>query len=779
VSITLRAKRILTGALAGALVLGLLPAGVASANTDVCEGAASNQFTDSNPTHQANINCIAAYDIVNGFADGTFGGSRSITRAQMATFIANFAAVALNVNISAIPIASHSFTDVAGNVHANNIARIYGLDITQGRTATTFAPNDTITRAEAATMLYNAHIALGVSFAGVTPSTAFTDLGGSVHTANINLLAGAGVINGKTATTFAPTMSVSRAETATLLVNSTVVLVAQGKWNAPALIPVVVTNIVTSVTGSPATAFSYSNGTTITAVTIGMNDVFVMDGTATTKAVFAAAISVGDEIVVQKDTPSKDRQTLTLTNRASTFYTSGVISGVNTGTSAFNIIEPVSGATLRAVTAYNAALTTYVVDGAAATLAQFNSSINDGDRISIGGTASERIYTLTNQTVSGTIASVAGSVVTDAKFTIKTAAGATLPATGAFGTFMVGDSVTVNGVVAGATADAKNKAFHDAAKVGYAVTYSKVAGVQTVTLTAQAIALKSGTVGPALNGLDGGKVQWVTSAGTIATSALDATAANYNFTVGGSSVSEAVFKSQLRLGDSVSVQEADGTVVVKGTIALTKASAITGEVRKTNVNTAPEFTLRLHPTVSVYSDAINGTGAPFTGSLILDPARYQVNGGTITTTVTAFNSALNSIKDGSYTGAMTITNNGTSTLYSVTLTGTAIATFLIDTSVANTVGQNIDLTFTKPVRRSAALVSGDYVVTVNGLARNVTNVTPVSPDGHSVTLKLTIDGAPIVAGNELTVTVTAQGAAKLLDVEGNAVQAGTKAGTVA
>jgi len=213
----------------------LLPAGMALSNTVACEGAASNQFTDSNPTHQANINCIAAYDVVNGFADGTFGGSRSITRAQMATFIANFAAVAQNKNIAEIPIASHSFTDVAGNVHANNIARIYGLAITKGRTATTFAPNDTITRAEAAKMLYNAHIALGVSFAAVTPSTAFTDLGDNVHAANINLLAGAGVVNGKTATTFGPTMSISRAEAATLLVNSIDVLDGQGKWHTPAV----------------------------------------------------------------------------------------------------------------------------------------------------------------------------------------------------------------------------------------------------------------------------------------------------------------------------------------------------------------------------------------------------------------------------------------------------------------------------------------------------------------------------------------------------------------
>ena len=235
-SITLRAKRILTGALAGAMVLGLLPAGVASAATTACQGAASGTFTDSNPTHQANIDCIAAYDVVSGFANGTFGGSQNITRGQMATFIAGFAATTLNVDITDIEVASHTFTDVAGNVHADNIARIFGLNVTAGRTATTFAPNDTITRAEAATMLANAHVALGVDLSGVTPSTAFTDLGTSVHADNINLLAGAGVVSGKTATTFAPSASILRAEVATLLVRSITVLRSQNIWAAPPLV---------------------------------------------------------------------------------------------------------------------------------------------------------------------------------------------------------------------------------------------------------------------------------------------------------------------------------------------------------------------------------------------------------------------------------------------------------------------------------------------------------------------------------------------------------------
>ena len=265
-SITLRAKRILTGALAGALVLGLLPAGVASAATTACQGAASGAFTDSNPTHQSNIDCVAAYGVVTGFADGTFGGSQNITRGQMATFIARFAATTQNIPITNIAIAAHKFTDVAGNVHADNIARVFGLGVTAGRTATTFAPNDTITRAEAATMLKNAHVALKVNLAGVTPSTAFTDLGTSVHASNINILAGAGVVSGKTATTFAPSASILRAEAATLLVRSITVLRSQNKWAAPSLVAPT-TNQKFKVTASSATSItSVAYGTAATYV---------------------------------------------------------------------------------------------------------------------------------------------------------------------------------------------------------------------------------------------------------------------------------------------------------------------------------------------------------------------------------------------------------------------------------------------------------------------------------------------------------------------------------
>lgn len=236
-SLTLRAKRMFIGAVAGAMALSLMPAGIASADIDdVCENAPDAGFADAGITHADNINCLVAYGIAQGRTATEFGTSMNLTRGQAATLFVNFAVVATDGEIAdevdedlAVP-----FTDISGTTHEANIETLFQLGLIQGTTATTYSPNAHITRAQFATILYNAHVALGVEFDDTYPNP-FDDTAGSVHVDAISALAGEGIISGTTTTTYSPSDPVLRGQTATLLMQSAGLLDELGIWAAPRL----------------------------------------------------------------------------------------------------------------------------------------------------------------------------------------------------------------------------------------------------------------------------------------------------------------------------------------------------------------------------------------------------------------------------------------------------------------------------------------------------------------------------------------------------------------
>ena len=57
-----------------------------------CPDDASSSFDDvpADSTHAAGINCVAALGITRGTAAGMFSPSDTVTRAQMASFLARF-----------------------------------------------------------------------------------------------------------------------------------------------------------------------------------------------------------------------------------------------------------------------------------------------------------------------------------------------------------------------------------------------------------------------------------------------------------------------------------------------------------------------------------------------------------------------------------------------------------------------------------------------------------------------------------------------------------------
>jgi S-layer homology domain len=106
---------------------------------------------------------------------------------------------------------SGAFTDDDGSVHEADINGIAEVGITQGCGGTNFCPRGGVTRAEMASFLVRAM--------NLTPETSgpFTDITNSIHAANINALAAAGITAGCSANAYCPDQVVSREQMATFL----------------------------------------------------------------------------------------------------------------------------------------------------------------------------------------------------------------------------------------------------------------------------------------------------------------------------------------------------------------------------------------------------------------------------------------------------------------------------------------------------------------------------------------------------------------------------------
>lgn len=89
------------------------------------------------------ILCAKALGLSGGTGDGsTFGPQRTLTRGQMAAFLARLWRDIFQYACPTEP--AHTFTDVADSFAAADIACIYALGITKGTSATTFSPQQTV-----------------------------------------------------------------------------------------------------------------------------------------------------------------------------------------------------------------------------------------------------------------------------------------------------------------------------------------------------------------------------------------------------------------------------------------------------------------------------------------------------------------------------------------------------------------------------------------------------------------------------------------------------------
>src|SRR4051794_1513753 len=112
--------------------------------------AASDHFADDNGSaHEANINRLAEAGIVSGRADGTYGPTDPVTRAQMATFLVNaYEFVGPDLTSS-----GDAFPDDNGNTHEDNINKAAEAGFAGGRADGTYGPNDVVLRDQMASFL--------------------------------------------------------------------------------------------------------------------------------------------------------------------------------------------------------------------------------------------------------------------------------------------------------------------------------------------------------------------------------------------------------------------------------------------------------------------------------------------------------------------------------------------------------------------------------------------------------------------------------------------------
>ncbi len=202
-----------------ALVLGMLivasvTAGIGSASTpaEAAELPPGGAFVDDNDSaHEGAIEAIAAAGVTFGCNPPTndrFCPEQVLTRGEMAAFLAR----ALNLTGASL----RPFVDTDGSVHDEAIGQIASVGITTGCNPPSndrYCPDRFISRAEMASMLVRAF-----DFP-TAPNGPFVDTDGSVHAADIDAIAAAGITQGcnESGNMYCPHSHVTREQMASFL----------------------------------------------------------------------------------------------------------------------------------------------------------------------------------------------------------------------------------------------------------------------------------------------------------------------------------------------------------------------------------------------------------------------------------------------------------------------------------------------------------------------------------------------------------------------------------
>lgn len=168
-------------------------------------------FGDVDPTspHAADIQYLFDKGYVQGIGNGNYGPALELQRDWAAKIIAQAA------GLTVLATDKPTFTDAQTGEFAGYIAALQNAGIVDGYPDGTFNPTGKITRGEMAKMIVKAF-----NLPTSTLTNDFTDIADSYFAPFINDLAAYGVSTGKTPTTFAPNDVVTREQIASFVVRA-------------------------------------------------------------------------------------------------------------------------------------------------------------------------------------------------------------------------------------------------------------------------------------------------------------------------------------------------------------------------------------------------------------------------------------------------------------------------------------------------------------------------------------------------------------------------------
>jgi hypothetical protein len=182
-------------------------------------------FTDVAPgtAHEASVDCVVWWGVARGRTPSTYAPGESVTRAQMATFLANL----LDRSGDRLPAAGRDwFSDDDGSVHEASINRLAEAGVVRGRADGGYGPALPVTRDAMATFLVRA-----TERRTGQPLTAsrdwFADDDGNTHEPAIDRAATAGLTGGTASGGYAPGVPVKREQMASFLARVLDLLVEQ------------------------------------------------------------------------------------------------------------------------------------------------------------------------------------------------------------------------------------------------------------------------------------------------------------------------------------------------------------------------------------------------------------------------------------------------------------------------------------------------------------------------------------------------------------------------
>lgn len=167
---------------------------------------------DASNAHYPAIKQLVDRGVLNGFPDGTFKPSQSLTRGQAAVILSK----ALNLDTS--NYTKQIFKDVpSSSPYFKQINALYANDIIGGFEDQTFKPGNPLTRAQMATILVKAYDlqlpkSIKLPFKDVNPASGYRPY--------IQAIYNAGITTGTSANAFSPNAPVIREQMATFVVRA-------------------------------------------------------------------------------------------------------------------------------------------------------------------------------------------------------------------------------------------------------------------------------------------------------------------------------------------------------------------------------------------------------------------------------------------------------------------------------------------------------------------------------------------------------------------------------